>query len=455
MGVDRQGVVSKAHRGRRGLLRGRFLLLALAAVAAAVIVWPAGAAPPQPSSGVANVDGASAEWDLGADFFADLHKSGDASKPLIAKLYLRYDCATRTLYALVLAQPGWKLLANDPSETYVMVDGSKIVHAASGDNGIPPDFQWINAAGTEADGFEASGEVLIGAHQLRVHAKFPQADADGYDVIDVVGRTVPLVVSCGSSGQGGNGGGGGGGPGPGAVTADVPADVGITKSADPRSIAVNGQSAFTLRVTNLGTVTATGVTVTDTLPDRVAFVSVSTTRGSCSGTTTIVCQLGTLAPGDVVTIRIVVVGAVPGDALNVAVVKINEPEANLANNRAEASIRIEAPQGQELPCYFLSARKTTLSLDKTTTVSVTVRLAGKRVKGVKIVARGAGVNAKAISDGNGVAHLRLRPTKTGIVRIKAVPERPSRSPSRAGGQNCGLAFGLGVAGVASEKRLTG
>ena len=197
------------------------------------------------------------------------------------------------------------------------------------------------------------------------------------------------------------------------------------------------------------------MTVTDTIPDRVAVVSISTTRGSCSGTTQVVCQLGTLAPGDVVTITIVVVGAVPGTALNVAVVTINEADTNLANNRAEAVLEVQAPTGRDLPCYFLSARTKVLKPGKVTTLNVTVRLAGKRVSGVKVVAQGAGVDTQARSNRDGVAALRIRPTKPGVVRIFAVPARPSRSASGARGGECGLAIGMGVAGVTAEKRLTG
>jgi hypothetical protein len=154
----------------------------------------------------------------------------------------------------------------------------------------------------------------------------------------------------------------------------------------------------------------------------------------------------------VVTITIVVVGAVPGQALNVAVVAINEADTNLADNRAEAVLEVVAPTGRNLPCYFLSARTKVLKPGKLTILRVTVRLSGKRVSGVKVVARGAGVDTQAKSNREGVAVLRIRPTKPGVVRVSAVPAGP---PGFTGRRDCGLKIGLGVAGVTAEKRLTG
>ena len=451
MELDREELVRTSSKVSRPRSRLLLVFATFALLAAFVAAWPAGAAPPEPSAGVADIDGAAGEWNLAADIFAELRRGSDPTSPVVARLFLRYDCTSRTLSALVLTEAGVRLQTIDPGETYLAVDGTKVVHAGSGDNGVPPDFRWVDQTGATAGGFEASADVPQGTHTLRVHAKVPTNDPDGYNTIDIAGRTTPLILACpGAGGQPPIGPP----PPPGAAAAGPAVDVGIAKRADPRRIQVNDRSTFTLTVRNNSAVAATGVTVTDDVPDRVAVVSVTPARGTCTGTRQIVCQLGTLAPGDVVTITIVVVGAVPGSALNVTVVTINEPDANPADNRAEAPIEVVAPTGRDLPCYFLSARDKSLRPGKTTRLSVTVRLAGERVRGVRVVARGAGVIAQGRSNGQGVAILGLRPTRPGIVRISAVPVRPPGSTPRAG-ERCGLALGLGVAGVADEKRLTG
>jgi uncharacterized repeat protein (TIGR01451 family) len=89
------------------------------------------------------------------------------------------------------------------------------------------------------------------------------------------------------------------------VTTSVgqPADVSISKSG-PSSIALGQNITYTITVSNFGPATATGVTVTDAAPAGLTFVSASASQGSCSGTTTVTCSLGTLTTGPPATITL-------------------------------------------------------------------------------------------------------------------------------------------------------
>jgi len=149
----------------------------------------------QPSYGAADVDGSSAEWNLTGDFFANMHRAGDSTKEVEAKLYLRYDCTNRVMYVLVLAEPGVDILADLPSDSYVKINKSKKVDGNSGDNGIPPDFTWIGRSGDRAYGWEASFDLdpKLDFYSLNVHA---QVWHDGQQTAAVIDRDIDLCVRC-------------------------------------------------------------------------------------------------------------------------------------------------------------------------------------------------------------------------------------------------------------------
>jgi len=111
-------------------------------------------------------------------------------------------------------------------------------------------------------------------------------------------------------------------------------DVAVTMSDSPDPLSFGSNLTYTITVTNNGELTATGVTLTDTLPAGATFVSANSSAGTCSGTTTVTCGLGTLTPGTTVTVTIVVTPPV-GTITNTATATINEAEPS-ANNTATA-----------------------------------------------------------------------------------------------------------------------
>lgn len=123
---------------------------------------------------------------------------------------------------------------------------------------------------------------------------------------------------------------------------EKPTDLSITKtdSADPSRAGQN--LTYTLTVRNNGPNPATGVTVTDDLPGSLSARSSSATQGSCSGTTTVTCNLGDLAVGASATVRIVIRPSAAGEITNTATVAGNQPDPNRANNSASQTTRISA-----------------------------------------------------------------------------------------------------------------
>jgi uncharacterized repeat protein (TIGR01451 family) len=118
------------------------------------------------------------------------------------------------------------------------------------------------------------------------------------------------------------------------------ADVSITNSDAPDPVAVGGNLTYTLHVQNSGPNPAAAVTVTDPLPAGVTFVSAATTAGSCSGTATVTCALGTLASGADATVTIVVTPTSGGPLSNTASVSTTSADPKLANNEATAATTV-------------------------------------------------------------------------------------------------------------------
>jgi uncharacterized repeat protein (TIGR01451 family) len=117
-------------------------------------------------------------------------------------------------------------------------------------------------------------------------------------------------------------------------------DVGIVKTAGALPAIVGLPFDYTLVVANHGPITATGVVVTDPLPANFAFVSATAAQGSCSGTTTITCNIGTMLNGASVTITIRGTPGVAGPMSNTATVAANEPESLTSNNSSTIAVTV-------------------------------------------------------------------------------------------------------------------
>ena len=80
-----------------------------------------------------------------------------------------------------------------------------------------------------------------------------------------------------------------------------------------------------------GRTAAAAVTVSDPLPAGVTFVSATPSVGSCSGTSTVTCSLGTLASGASATVTIVVTPSA-GPLSNTATVSSSTADPCRPNN---------------------------------------------------------------------------------------------------------------------------
>lgn len=141
------------------------------------------------------------------------------------------------------------------------------------------------------------------------------------------------------------------------ATALVPvgavADLSLTKVA-LQSTVVNGQTAsFRLTTHNAGPSTAVSVSLVDTLPAGLTYVSDD--RGCTLAGATLTCALGTIAPGDDEVVEVLVRGVAVGAQLNTASVDGVPADTTPLDNTDTATITV-------LPAADLALTKTAASM---------------------------------------------------------------------------------------------
>jgi uncharacterized repeat protein (TIGR01451 family) len=117
------------------------------------------------------------------------------------------------------------------------------------------------------------------------------------------------------------------------------ADLSITKTPQPGPYGTSSPLTYTIVVSNAGPGAAANVVVTDILPTGTTFTSATPTQGGCSGTTTVTCNLGTIANAGSATISLTVTSpSTAGSVSNTATVTTSSSDQNPANNTATSTI---------------------------------------------------------------------------------------------------------------------
>src|SRR5262249_43930673 len=119
-------------------------------------------------------------------------------------------------------------------------------------------------------------------------------------------------------------------------------DLVLTLTDSPDPVVVSQLLTYTATVTNNGQAPANSVVLTDVLPAGVTFGSATSTQGACSGTSTVACNIGTLASGQSATVTIVVTPTQVGSLADSASVSGSPTDANPANNAATATTAAQA-----------------------------------------------------------------------------------------------------------------
>ena len=107
----------------------------------------------------------------------------------------------------------------------------------------------------------------------------------------------------------------------------------MTDSPDPVQVGTN--LTYTITVSNVDPTRSMTATMTDILPAGVNLVSATPSQGSCTGTSTVVCDLGFLVAGANATISLVVTPTTAGTLSNTASVPDFEDPTPLNNRDTE------------------------------------------------------------------------------------------------------------------------
>lgn len=209
----------------------------------------------------------------------------------------------------------------------------------------------------------------------------------------------------------------------------------VAQSGTVPSTVVEGQLLDeTYQVSNAGTVTATNVKLSDTLPTGVDFIASSTSSGTVSQSAgTVTAQLGSLAPGDTVTVDVQMTPTTTGTLSNAVSVTASNATtqslttnttANTPSSSADLSVSGTSTPAQALPGDDLQYSFTVIN-DSTTNSAPGALLTTQLPAGVVFLSAAvAGHNVGSATDNNGVVTAALGdlgPAQSETVTLDVMP----------------------------------
>jgi len=112
------------------------------------------------------------------------------------------------------------------------------------------------------------------------------------------------------------------------------ADLAIAGLVSPGPVLLGDPLTYTFTITNYGPSAAADVTQIYTLPSNVAFDEVTSSSGTCAGTSTVTCTVGSLAINETAAVTISVTATAVGTTTETARVAGSGPDPDLSDNVA-------------------------------------------------------------------------------------------------------------------------
>ena len=144
------------------------------------------------------------------------------------------------------------------------------------------------------------------------------------------------------------------------------ADLAVTVNPTQTDVVIgNGDLTYTATILNEGP-RDSGVTLTEDSPAGWRFVSAQPSQGTCTGTTTIICDLGSMLEPSFATVKFDVTPTTPGTFSDSMTVSGTQPDLNSKNNSASLTVTAVLPAnvsvaGSASPASGLVGDKATVS----------------------------------------------------------------------------------------------
>jgi aldose sugar dehydrogenase len=127
------------------------------------------------------------------------------------------------------------------------------------------------------------------------------------------------------------------------VSGTTSANLAISKTASPNPATSQASLTYRIVVTNNGPSPATNVIVNDPLPVGPALNSAIPSQGSCGGSTTVTCNLNSIASGATAFVNITITPPAPGQLTNTANVTAAETDPDTSDNSMTIQTTVNAP----------------------------------------------------------------------------------------------------------------
>jgi virginiamycin B lyase len=151
------------------------------------------------------------------------------------------------------------------------------------------------------------------------------------------------------------------------LTATAP-DLALAGTA-PKAVTLGSNLTYSLTVTNNGTAGATGVTIADTLPSGITFVSASGGITPVNGVLTF--AIGSLAAGADTSVSIVVTPTEAGTLTDGATASFSQTDPTLSDNSVALTTTVSAAAAPDLALVGTAPKAVTLGTSVTYSLTVT------------------------------------------------------------------------------------